>query len=250
MAATLPFESYIICGTPRTGSTLLCKLLTATGQAGQPDSFFACQFMGDWRAEWQLSGTSDFEYLAAAIAAGKGGTEIFGLRLMRESLDGLSQLLGRLYPDLTIDRARIARAFGQTLYIHLSRKDKLAQAISYVKAQQTGLWHVAPDGSELERLSPHQDPRYDRDMIQREVLALEAYDRSWNAWFEAQGIEPLRVTYEALAEHPSATLSRICEVLGFSKPRSVAPGVAILADDTNREWAHRYRQEHGQTNRS
>ena len=243
MAATAPFESYIICGTPRTGSTLLCKLLAATGQAGQPDSYFACQFMGAWRTEWQLAGTTDSEYLAAAIAAGKGGTQIFGLRLMRESLDGLSQLLGRLYPDLTTDRARISRAFGQTLYIHQSRRDRLAQAISYVKAQQTGLWHVAPDGSELERLSPHQEPRYDLDAIRREVLAIEAHDEGWNAWFVAEGIEPLRVTYEALAAAPETTLGRICEALGIAGPKCVAPGVAILADDTNRDWATRYRRE-------
>jgi hypothetical protein len=30
-------DSYLICGTPRTGSTLLCGLLTATGVAGRPE---------------------------------------------------------------------------------------------------------------------------------------------------------------------------------------------------------------------
>ena len=29
------------------------------------------------------------------------------------------------------------------------------------KAQQTGLWHIAPDGTELERVAPAQEPHYD-----------------------------------------------------------------------------------------
>ncbi|HEX6473857.1 MAG TPA: Stf0 family sulfotransferase, partial [Candidatus Limnocylindria bacterium] len=32
--------SYLLCGTPRTGSTLLCGLLTSTGVAGRPESYF------------------------------------------------------------------------------------------------------------------------------------------------------------------------------------------------------------------
>ncbi|HMF66717.1 MAG TPA: Stf0 family sulfotransferase, partial [Phyllobacterium sp.] len=33
-------RSYVICGTPRSGSTLLCDLLESTGIAGRPASYF------------------------------------------------------------------------------------------------------------------------------------------------------------------------------------------------------------------
>jgi LPS sulfotransferase NodH len=33
-------SSYLLCGTPRTGSTFLCSLLASTGVAGRPESFF------------------------------------------------------------------------------------------------------------------------------------------------------------------------------------------------------------------
>ena len=36
-------NSYIICSTPRTGSTLLCSLLRATNVAGIPESYFRSQ---------------------------------------------------------------------------------------------------------------------------------------------------------------------------------------------------------------
>ena len=32
--------SYLVCATPRSGSTLLCKTLAETGVAGDPEEFF------------------------------------------------------------------------------------------------------------------------------------------------------------------------------------------------------------------
>ncbi|RUX97072.1 Stf0 sulfotransferase [Mesorhizobium sp. M7D.F.Ca.US.004.03.1.1] len=244
------FDGYIICGTPRTGSTLLCKLLESTKTAGTPHSFYRRQDVSEWAEEWKLPDRdtiSELEfnvaYLNAAIAAGKGGTGLFGLRLMRENLDELSAILDRIFPKLPSDRARLEKAFGLILYIHLSREDKLAQAVSLIKAEQTGLWHIAPDGTEIERVAPPKEPQYDFERIRREVTELETYDAAWNIWFAEQGISPLRVGYERLAANPAATLLGICEALGVRAPgaEDVSPGVAKLSDDTSLDWMRRYR---------
>ncbi len=244
------FDGYIICGTPRTGSTLLCGLLASTKRAGDPNSFFRRQSISEWSEEWGLpprdsltEGDFCAAYLAAAIKAGKGGTGIFGLRLMRENLEELDALLDRVYPGLAGSRARFEKAFGHILYIHLAREDRVAQAVSLVRAQQTGLWHVAPDGTEIERIGTFQEPRYDFEAIHREVTALENYEAAWLTWFGAQGIEPLRVGYEKLSASPAETLIQICEVLGVDAPDAadIKPGVAKLADETSTDWMRRYR---------
>jgi len=49
--------AYIICGTPRSGSTLLCGYLAATGAAGDPDSFFRTQSIDWWARYWGLPET-------------------------------------------------------------------------------------------------------------------------------------------------------------------------------------------------
>src|SRR5689334_18197950 len=107
------FDSYIICGTPRTGSTLLCDLLASTKRAGSPDSFFGRKFMPDWSDAWHLPDPATMSereyaivYLEAAMRAGKAGTPVFGLRLMRENLGELSALLDLIYPGLASDKAR------------------------------------------------------------------------------------------------------------------------------------------------
>jgi trehalose 2-sulfotransferase len=246
------FDAYILCGTPRTGSTLLCNLLASTKTTGNPDSYFSRRFMPEWAGEWGLPNPDsmskieyDITYLDAAIRVGKAGTEIFGLRLMRENLGELSDILDRIYPGPTSDKARFEKAFGAVLYIHLSRENKLAQAVSLVKAEQTGLWHIAPDGTEIERLAPPQEPRYDFERIRRELAQLESYDEAWNDWFAEQGIIPLRVGYESLSADPAGTLARICETLGVkpSDTGDVKPGVAKLSDKTSLDWMRRFQMD-------
>ena len=243
-------DAFIICGTPRTGSTLLCNLLASTNVAGNPNSFFMSQINPQWVKQWDLPSRgnmseSDFSdaYLKAVVKAGKGGTEVFGLRLMRDNLEGLSAFLDQIFPHLSSDKARLEKAFGNILYIHLFRENKLAQAISLVKAEQTGLWHIAPDGTEIERLAPSKEPEYDFDRIAREVMQLEQYDAAWVSWFSQQGIEPLRVDYESLSANPATALGHICDALRVPAPYpdSVRPGVGKLSDETSFDWMRRYR---------
>jgi len=245
------FHAYIICATPRTGSTLLCRLLKSTGRAGDPDSFIS-RFIPEWAEAWGVPPAESLSqeefarvYLDAAIKAGQGGTDMFGLRLMRENVADLDRFIDLVHPGLTPGSARFERAFGPLLYIHLSRRDKVGQAISLVKAEQSGLWHVAPDGSELERLAPPAEPYYDFARLHREVLELEGFDAEWNTWFAQQGIEPHRIVYEDLSADPAGELARLCVALGIEAPDAVdvKPAVAKLADATSREWAQRYRRE-------
>lgn len=246
-------NSYIICATPRTGSTLLCDLLTSTGVAGAPDSFFMNDVDPHWAAAWGLpdrTGMSDRDhakaYLDAAIRAGRGETGIFGLRLMRENLGDLTAMIDLVHPGLATDLARLRAMFGQVLFTHLAREDKLAQAVSLVKAEQTGLWHVAPDGRELERLAPPGEPRYDFDRIAARVAEFEAYDAAWTTWFDAQSITPLRIGYEAMSANPAQTVLRVCSALGVTAPTgALTPGVARLSDAVSAAWIARYRAEAG-----
>ena len=252
--------SYIICTTPRSGSTLLCRLLASTGRTGNPDSFYhRARFMREWAAEWSLPNAdlvsrNDFDraYLAAAVKAGMAGTGIFGLRLQQEYLRLLSETLDRIYPGLPSDTHRFERAFGEVLYLHLTRADKVAQAVSLVKAEQSGLWHLNADGTELERLAAPQEPRYEFGSIRREVAALRHYDIAWVEWFDRHEIRPLRVCYETLAAYPADTLIDICKTLGTEPPETgtIKPDLARLSDAVNLEWMRRYQADLIETGRS
>lgn len=246
------FESYIICTSPRSGSTLLCKLLSNTGLAGVPNSHFHDPSIAEWLKYYGLDHvvyTAQQDALNAVFTAayeyGKGDTDVFGLRMQRRSFDFFMQQLNVLYPTLASDKSRMEAAFGKTLFIHLTRENKLDQAISYVKAKQSGLWHRAPDGTELERLSEPRELAYDAKAIAEQLDASLKMDVEWEEWFKDERIEPMRVTYDELSSDPHTTLSRILISLG-ADPKPFAADtlpVAKLADATNQEWAAQYRSE-------
>ncbi|MEP3279923.1 MAG: Stf0 family sulfotransferase [Stappiaceae bacterium] len=249
-----PFRTYIICATTRSGSTLLCRLLSETKVAGNPNSYFHVPSVSAWMRALNVTDqqtASEKENLEtvieAARLAGRGGTDIFGLRLMRKSFDFLMEKLALLHPGLPSDAARFEAAFGRTGYIHLTRSDKVAQAVSLVMATQTGLWHKASDGTELERTAPPQEPTYNADEIAGHVAELKSYDGDWEQWFEQQRIDPIRVSYEELSANPGDTLRQILMRLGLDPEmaKGISPGVAKLADETSRSWVERFITEQG-----
>ena len=230
----------------------MCKLLAATGVAGNPDSYFHRPSIFDWLADLGLTrkaSVPERELLEAifraAIAKGTLDTGIFGLRLQRRSFDFFTEELAVLYPEYWNDAERFEAAFRRTLFVHLTRRDRVAQAVSYVKAHQTGLWHAAPDETELERLSPPQEPAYDANEIRTRLEDMTAHDRGWERWFAALEIDPLRITYEGLSEDPVRTLRVMLDHLGLERAAAdgVEPGVAKLADNINQDWVARFRSE-------
>lgn len=244
------FDAFVICTSPRSGSTLLCGLLKAAGQ-GQPASLFHEPSLEAWLADYGLAEqgfASEVEALravfAAAVAEGRGATDVFGLRLQRRSFGFFSEKLRLLHPGFDSDAARMRAAFGRVLFIHLTRGDKLGQAISLVKARQSGLWHRNADGSELERLAPPQEPVYDRAEIARQRAELVGFDQEWLDWFAAEGLVPLRIRYEDLSADPRAELARVLQALGRDPAGAdVEPPVAKLADAVSADWAARFLAE-------
>jgi LPS sulfotransferase NodH len=246
--------TYIICATPRSGTTLLTDLLTDTGAAGRPDSFFRRQSMRDYwaryfklpAAHWGAKHEFDRSYLSAVLDYGTSGTSVFGMRLMWESVDDLLTRLDFYYPDLPSNHARLSAAFGEARYLHLSRQDKIAQAVSRLRAEQSGLWHRHADGSERERLNPDRAPVYDAAALSEIAARMVQQDAAWTSWFAQAGIEPVRLTYEALAADPRTVLAGVLTSLGLDPAiaEHVNPRTAKLAEEESQKWISRFRREH------
>jgi len=245
-------KSYIICATPRSGTTLLCDLLADTGVAGRPDSFFRIQSRRWWAqylnvsvADWTDEYTFEKSYLSAVLQEGTAGTQIFGMRLMWRDFDSLSKRLSQLYPGLPSERACFQAALGPTCFVHLSRKDKVAQAVSRIKAEQSGLWHIDADGNERERVKPGQAPVYDAQILSEQMAECEKHDEAWLNWFVQHKIQPVRITYEALSDNPQTTLAIVLSALGqdIEIAETVKPRTTKLANSESHEWANRFRIE-------
>lgn len=237
----MTFQSYIICATPRSGSTLLCDLLAGTGVTGHPNSFYRPQSISDWVQGWGLDPDApDFDrtYLHVARQMGTAATGMFGMRQMWAHKLEMDATLNRLFPGLS-EMERLKAAFGSIRYLYLQRDDLVAQAVSHAKAEQSGLWHQYVDGSTREQVGEKRRPIYNRTQIEAYLAEAEVDNSRWKDWFTTNGIEPLQLTYEDLADSPQATLDRILRDFGL-EPVSVEIKSKILADNLSQQWIGRF----------
>ena len=237
------FDSYLICATPRSGSTLLCGLLESSGVAGHPASYFNRDglngYADDWRIARPRDGQIDEAFVRAALTAGKTSNGVFGGRIMAETLPELiSGLAAAASRPAVTDVDLLSAQLGRLRFVHLRRRDVVAQAVSWAKSLQTHFWHpgeaVAPGG---------QDPHYDEELIGRLVAAIERSEADWTVWFAAHSIVPCEVTYEELAADPPRTAQEVLDYLGLDVPpdRQLVVGHRRQADQLNADWITRFK---------
>ena len=126
------YKSYIICTSPRSGSTLLCQLLTDTNVAGVPNSYFHKPSLANWMevhgtAPNSLDNRSETwgTVLKNAHKTGPAETGMLGLKLQGGSLNYFMDQLKLLHPEPNSDVERLNTTFGEAAFIFLSRKNKL-----------------------------------------------------------------------------------------------------------------------------
>jgi LPS sulfotransferase NodH len=237
-------DSYLICATPRTGSTLLCGLLDSTGIAGHPESWFRRQGEQEFAARWGVADPSGAavgyaDYFRAARKAGTTANGVFAARIMWETMGELTVHLAPAYPDQAgSDSGLLTAAFGRTCFVYLRRGDVVAQAVSLLRAEQTGVWHETAD----ERQEPTGEPRFDFGQVRGLVRQIEEHNAAWQRWFAGEGIRPHPALYEDLATDPVGVASGVLGVLGLPGGREMAVRNKRLADDLSVRWIETYRR--------
>jgi trehalose 2-sulfotransferase len=239
-------DSYLMCTTPRTGSTLLCGLLDSTGVAGHPESYFRRQGLQEYAAQWGIARSADgnfiySDYIKAALAAGRTDNGVFAVRIMWETLEEITGELELMNPGLAGDGASLLeRAFGRTRFVYLRRNDVVAQAVSLVRAEQTNVWH---DPIQATRQPPDGDARLDFNQIHHQVQLINQHNAAWREWFSAAGIEPFPVRYEELAVDPVGVAHSVLGFLGLELPpgREITVRHRRLSDELNAAWIAQYR---------
>jgi trehalose 2-sulfotransferase len=168
----VPSTSYVVCGTPRAGTSLLTGLLKSTGIAGRPEEYFWRDDMPFWAARW------------------------------------------------------------------IWREDAVAQAVSWAKAIQTGVWYDHVSGK------PAVQSEFDFEQIERLLRAVAAHNEAWQHWFAGNEIEPLAVPYEDLASDKVGSTQRALAFLGLEVPDGLplAEQTRAQRDALNDEWIRRFRE--------
>jgi LPS sulfotransferase NodH len=243
-------DSYLICATPRTGSSLLCGLLDSTGVAGHPESYFREPDEQQWATRWGIVSPSDgafsyADYVRAAIATGSTGNGVFAARIMWGTLDEVVAKLAPVYPAIAgSDIGLLNRTFGRTRFVYLRRGDVVAQAVSLLRAEQTNVWFE----TQRVRQEPEQEPRFDFDRVHERIELIAKHNRAWRQWFAFAGVQPYLVQYDELDTAPVRITRGVLDYLGLELPadREIVVQHKRLADELNARWTDAYRLREAQ----
>ncbi|MGD9736318.1 MAG: Stf0 family sulfotransferase [Solirubrobacterales bacterium] len=166
-----PERSYLVCATPRSGSTLVCHALEETGVAGHPEEYFeALRHSGrPRRPEEYFLGVEDQSirdhlgersigseppprsplwsraaydrYLEWAMEAGTTANGVFGAKLMWGYFGEFVSLVRNIpeYRDLPLAEL-LPAVFPDLTFVRVVRANKVRQAVSLWKAVQTANW--------------------------------------------------------------------------------------------------------------
>jgi trehalose 2-sulfotransferase len=224
----IPARSYVVASTPRSGSSLLCEGLESTGIAGRPAEVFAPDFRQPWFNLWGLPSDAPFsDYLAAARRHGIGRNGVYGVKIQYMHVAVLADCLSEKG-----DRV-LERLFPDAFFVNLVRRDRRAQALSWFRAIRTNQWFQT--GNDLTPPAPELDPQA--------VLELQAHldwqQSGWEAFFEREGVSPLTVEYEALADNYKGEIARVLAFLGLD-PHGAdfipPPSLRLQADEVTGQW--------------
>ncbi len=242
-----PRISYIICSIERTGSYLLSDALGRTGIAGRPQEFFHPGYLAKLPKEADEGAYG--AYFKQIMTAGTTSNAVFGAKLhwshmcdLLHRLRNLPDYRNRPTPDL------LESILPNLRYIQITRRDKLRQAVSFLKARQTDIWWEMDAWVRNNRRAPAQPPTFDVIALDRITYQIEAHEAAWKEYFKACGVQPFEVVYEELVhshEQYDQIIRQILHYLDIPIPHSLAipePRYKKQADETSEEWVRQYLQ--------
>ncbi|MGD0040990.1 MAG: Stf0 family sulfotransferase [Isosphaeraceae bacterium] len=240
-------RSFFVCATPRSGSSLLFEALEITMIAGRPREYFEPAYEKDWFA--RLGVSADTQYVEKFLAAGTTPNGVFGAKVHWHQFVHLRAKLRLIQGGVASDLELLRRTFPDLKYVFLTRWDKVLQAVSYVKALRTDVWHSLNLDAEGNRATPAQaqapTPSFDVAEIDRWVTRFMEDETRWHRYFERAGIEPFEVVYEEFLETYESTVLAILRHLDIAIPEGMdiaPPRLRKLGDELSEVWARRYRE--------
>ena len=242
---------FVICSPPRSGSGLLCRLMAGSGVMGVPAEYFHPE--DGWRIMAERLGL---------LREGKVDLEAYinGLKGLRTTPNGVfgvkmqHWMMGRL-----VENRVISTHFPGALFIFLTRRDAIAQGVSFDIARQTGKWNSRSPPSDkwaiqLPQSSPSTDehppgvPEYHRGRIMEAINLVLKEQVSWEAFFTLNDIRPYRVDYERLIEGTHEVCQEICSHVGVTTDYQFSLDQSPIErqrSNLNEEWVRRIKESAG-----
>jgi LPS sulfotransferase NodH len=211
---------YIICSSPRSGSTLIAQALRDMG-FGHPGEYLNPSLVDAHEPEapeafMKPTPTAYVERMKKRATV----NGVFGLKTHYMDL--------ARYPEIADN---VGQLFPNAKYIAITRRNVLRQAISAARAAQTMAW--------TSQLQEHNQAKFNYYAILKNVIITIREIEWWEEFYAKQGIKPLHVVYEDLDANYEETMRRVADFLGVKGPIPPPP-LTKQADAQTDEWVKKF----------
>jgi len=226
MAAPQPL--YLIAMTPRSGSSHLCEVLKNTKMMGRPGEMLSQLFIPNILK--RAPGATPDEYLSQVLRVVRTRNGVSGIKASWFQFNDFRAAM---------QDESVFRSFR---YIHLTRRDVAAQAVSLYCATASNVFHtnVEHSSSEREKL---QTLQYDFQKIKEWHSHILAQEQGWRLYFAQHDIYPLTINYEEIEEDVTAVVRRMAHYIEMPRAGEAASAESIFRKIGNRrniEWAAQF----------
>jgi trehalose 2-sulfotransferase len=243
-------QHLLLCATHRTGSNVLEQYLKASQVAGRPREYYSPDLAKDFAKQKQLPDPeqSFIAYHRAILERWTTSNGIFAAKIMWRHVQAI-------HDQVAVDPAGIAYARGTPwetitalhpapMVVHVTRRDKVRQAISMLRAKQSGLFStVHLDKGVKQATNPGE---YDFHLLHYHVEKFAKEDAAWVALFREHGVPVQTIVFEEFVKDPQTQTVALLEALGLPEPTEwYWPAVLIRpqSDPASIEWAQRYQED-------
>ncbi len=215
-------KGLIILSMPRSGSSWLASLSNASGTMGVADEWLDFAHLTPPKGAKGRPVLNEKTLQSASTENGNFALKIFPRQLLQ------------VIDDYEFDFIRRAMREHDTKLILLERTDRKAQAISLVRAMQTGQWRADQPMS--------KPPHYNFGALAQAYFHIcRGYD-FWRSYLALQGFPHQGFTYEELVPDPAPFLASVCSHFGAPMPAEKSPS-EIQRNPQSADWRARFEQD-------
>lgn len=214
-----PSFRYLLCSSPRCGSTLLGEMLYATGVAGDPLEYLNGLYVASHLRQFAPSGKLSIQqYLGEIQKRCTSPNSYFGVQI---HFAHFNRTIGQ-HPGQALEFLR-----AQDRVVLLRRRDRVAQAVSLYRATATGIYSSLDEErqTEAEKTSvKNQDIPYDQNKITEFLKGVIWQDVGWETLLLRYHIPHKELYYEDLTADYHRQSRKVLEYLNLAvNPEDIPP---------------------------
>lgn len=205
-------QTYIICATQRSGSTLLCSFLSNLRIAGQPGEFL----LPEREPESPFSTENYADYVHQLLVHFATSNGVSGVKIMNNTWEYILERL-REQPEFgKLSEAEIVKLlFPNVKFIFMIRRNKFRQAISLSRAEKSRVWEKHNQISKKQSsIQTELHPFYLKSALKR----VHEREQAWIDFFKRNDIQPLEMEYETLVKSYQTIIPGVLDFIGIEYP--------------------------------